>query len=302
MADSRELLIWLRATAEPTRLRLLALCADRELSVSDLAAVLGQSEPRVSRHLRILTEAGLIERVRQGQWVHFRPARDTPAAGFLRGLLGQLDRMDPALVRDRERAQTPGAGAAASPASSRLGRELRAVVEADPVARPASVLLVGVEHPELLAAIAAFGAECAAIAHSRRAAQAARAMLEREGLACRVLLAAGPDALGPRDRERLGRTFDLVLLDHLAAAPDALPALLAAGRRVLSGTGRLWLFEPYEALESAHQRVVEHPIARLRRRLAEAGFSCERIRPIEAGRHVLAVRAVPSAASLGRTG
>ena len=81
MADSRELLIWLRATAEPTRLRLLALCADRELSVSDLAAVLGQSEPRVSRHLRILTEAGLIERVRQGQWVHFRPARDTPAAG-----------------------------------------------------------------------------------------------------------------------------------------------------------------------------------------------------------------------------
>ena len=303
MAESRELLTWLRATAEPTRLRLLALCADRELSVSDLAAVLGQSEPRVSRHLRILTEAGLIERVRQGQWVHYHPTRDTPAAGFLRGLLGQLDRMDPALIRDRERAQTPGASAAASPASSRLGRELRAVVEADPVTRPASVLLVGVEHPELLAAIAAFGAECTAVAHSRRAAQAARAMLQREGLACRVLLAAGPDALGPRDLDRLGRTFDLVLLDHLAAPRDALPALLAAGRRVLSGTGRLWLFEPYEALESTHQRVVEHPIARLRRRLAEAGFSCERIRPIEAGgRHVLAVRAAPSAASLSRTG
>jgi ArsR family transcriptional regulator len=303
VAESKELLTWLRATAEPTRLRLLALCAGRELSVSDLAAVLGQSEPRVSRHLRILTEAGLIERVRQGQWVHYRPAQDTPAAGFLRGLLGQLDRADPTLVRDRERALAPGAAALASPACSRLGRELCAVVEADPVPRPASVLLVGVEHPELFAAIAAFGGECAAIAHSRRAAQAARAVLEREGLACRVLLAAGPDALGPRDLDRLGRTaFDLVVLDHLAAAQDALPALLAAVRRVLPDTGGLWLFEPYEALDSARQRVVEHPIARLRRRLAEAGFSCERIRPIEAGRHVLAVRAAPSAAPLSRTG
>ena len=61
---------WLRATGEPTRLRLLALCGHGSLSVSDLADAIGQSEPRVSRHLRILTEAGLIERERQGQWVH----------------------------------------------------------------------------------------------------------------------------------------------------------------------------------------------------------------------------------------
>ena len=323
MAEFQELLIWLRATAEPTRLRLLALCAERELSVSDLALVLGQSEPRVSRHLRILTEADLVERVRQGQWVHYRPARNTAAAGFVRGLLGQLDRTDPALVRDLKRVQAPGAGSTASPAASRLGRELRGVVEADPAARCGSVLLVGVEHPELLAAIAAFGADCAAVAHSRRAAQAARAVLEREGLACRVLLAAGPEALGLRDLDRLGRTFEFVLLDHLAAAQGELPALLRAGRRALSDSGRLWLFEPYEALDSPGQRgvdsspielglhrvrremgslVVEHPIARLRRRLAEAGFNCERIQPIEAGRHVLAARAAPAPQSLSRAG
>ena len=53
---------WLRAAGEPTRLRLLALIAQGELSVSDLAAAIGQSEARVSRHLRILAEAGLIER------------------------------------------------------------------------------------------------------------------------------------------------------------------------------------------------------------------------------------------------
>ena len=295
MADSQALLIWLRATAEATRLRLLALCAQRELSVSDLAEVLGQSEPRVSRHLRILTEAGLVERVRQGQWVHYRCAQGTPAATFLQGLLSQLDRADPTLVRDRERAQAPGAGAA-SPTASRLGRELRAVVEAEPMAQAASALLVGAEHPELLTAVAALGGECAVIAHTRRAAQAIRADAQRQGLACRVLLATRPGELVQRDLDRLGRTFDVVLLDHLATPQSALPALLAAARRALGASGQLWLFEPYDAQESSQQRVVEHPIARLRRWLAEAGFSCERIRPIEAGRHVLAVRAAPAAA------
>lgn len=302
MADSPELLAWLRAIAEPTRLRLVTLCAERELSVSDLALVLGQSEPRVSRHLRILTAAGLVERVRQGQWVHYRPAQGTQAAEFLRGVLTRLDRSDPVRVRDRERAQAPGAGPAAFPSTSRLGRELRSVVEADPSPRPASVLLVGVEHPELLAAVAASGGACAAVAHSRRAAQAAKAVLEREALTCRVLLAAGSDALGERDLQRLGRTFQLVLLDHLTTERSALPTLLAAGRRALSDAGRLWLFEPYDALDGPRQRVIEHPIARMRRCLAEAGFSCERILPIEAGRPVLAVRAAPAAGSLSRAG
>ncbi len=294
MAGSQALLTWLRATAEATRLRLLALCAHKELSVSDLAEVLGQSEPRVSRHLRILTEAGLVERVRQGQWVHYRCARGTPAATFLQGLLSQLDRADPTLVRDRERAQTPAA--AALPAASRLGRELRAVIEAEPMAEAPSALLVGAEHPELLTAVAALGGECAVIAHTRRAAQAIRASAERQGFACRVLLATRPGELLQRDLDRLDRTFDVVLLDHLAAPRSALPALLAAARRALGARGQLWLFEPYDAPESAQQRVVEHPIARLRRWLAEAGFSCERIRPIEAGQHVLAVRAAPAAA------
>ncbi|MGH8322266.1 MAG: ArsR/SmtB family transcription factor, partial [Steroidobacteraceae bacterium] len=68
--DSATALGWLRAAGEDSRLRLLALCARQELSVSDLAEALRQSEPRVSRHLRILCEAGLLERLRQGQWVH----------------------------------------------------------------------------------------------------------------------------------------------------------------------------------------------------------------------------------------
>lgn len=285
------LLARLRASAEPTRLRLLVLCAERELSVSDLAEVLGQSEPRVSRHLRILTEAGLLERVRQGQWVHYRLARATPAANFALGLLGQLDRSDPSLAQDLQRARAPRAASGTGPAVSRLGRELRAVVQAELTPRPASVLLVGLEHPELLASVARLGVPCTAIAYSRRSAQAARAMLERAQLAGRIVLATAEPTSG-RDLERLRGPFEAVLIDYLALAGTVAPALLAAARAVLAPEGRLWLFERYQS--AAGERIVEHPIARLRRRLADAALECQRIRPIEAdGQHVLAVSAVP---------
>lgn len=292
------LVTWLRAAGEPTRLRLLALCAARDLSVSDIAQIMGQSEPRVSRHLKILGEAGLIERLRHGQWVHYALAREGPAAGFVQGLLGQLDRSDPTLARDRARAHDqqvaglhPGA-----PAASRLGRELRGFVESAEAVPPAgSVLLVGADHPELIETAGGMGGECAVLAFSRRSSQIARATAERAGLRCRVLLAAGGDALGPRDLARLGRTFDAVLLDRLDTPDEALGALLASGRRALSPQGRLLLFERYDSLESSRGRVVEHPLARLRRLLGEAGLTCERMSPIEAdGQHVLAAVAVLS--------
>ncbi len=294
------LVTWLRAAGEPTRLRLLALCAVRELSVSDIAQVVGQSEPRVSRHLKILGEARLIERLRQGQWVHYGLARSGPEAGFVQGLLGQLDRADPLLVRDRERAQTSqGDGLrAGAPVASRLGRELRGFVEsAEAVAPSGTVLLVGADHPELIETAADMGAECTVLAHSRRSSQLARAMAERQGLRCRVLLASGGEALGSRDLGRLGRTFDAVLLDRLGTPDEALGGLLAAGRRALSPGGHLLIFERYDALESFRERVVEHPLARLRRLLGEAGLTCERLGPIEAdGQHVLAAVAAPSVA------
>jgi DNA-binding transcriptional ArsR family regulator len=293
------LLSWLRAAGEPTRLRLLALCAARELSVSDLAQVLKQSEPRVSRHLKILSAAGLIERLRQGQWVHYGLTGTEPAAGFVQGLLGQLDRAEPTLSRDRERAQAlQGEGLReGAPAASRLGRELRGFVESvEPAASAGAVLLVGADHPELIETAATLGAECTVLAHSRRSSQAARAAAERGGLRCRVLLGAGGNALGARDLERLGETFAVVLLDRLGAPDEALGTALAAGRRALSPGGRLLLFERYDSLESSRERVVEHPLARLRRLLADAGLTCGRMSPLEAdGQHVLAAAAVLSA-------
>jgi ubiquinone/menaquinone biosynthesis C-methylase UbiE/DNA-binding transcriptional ArsR family regulator len=85
-----EVLAALRAVAEPTRLRLLAVCARGELTVSDLVQVLGQSQPRVSRHLKLLCEAGLLDRFREGNWVFYRLAR-TPLARLLAGLVPEND-------------------------------------------------------------------------------------------------------------------------------------------------------------------------------------------------------------------
>ena len=69
-----QLLLGLKAAAEGTRLRILSLCAHVELTVSDLVRVLGQSQPRVSRHLKLLVEAGLLERHREGNWAWYRLA------------------------------------------------------------------------------------------------------------------------------------------------------------------------------------------------------------------------------------
>ena len=66
----------LKAVAEPTRLRVLVLLAQGELNVKDLTRVLGQSQPRISRHLKLLAEAGLVERAPEGSWVYFRLAED----------------------------------------------------------------------------------------------------------------------------------------------------------------------------------------------------------------------------------
>lgn len=95
------LLAQLRATAEPTRLRLLALCARGAFCVSELCAILGQSQPRLSRHLKLLVEAGLLERLPEGANVYFQLA---PEAGLIRQVLARLPEEEPVVAADRRAA------------------------------------------------------------------------------------------------------------------------------------------------------------------------------------------------------
>jgi len=93
----------LREAGEPTRLRILALLAREELAVLELCRVLGQSQPRVSRHLKLLAEAGLVERFPDGAWVFYRLTEDGEGPDLVRDMLARLNTADPALARDFER-------------------------------------------------------------------------------------------------------------------------------------------------------------------------------------------------------
>src|SRR5580698_9012116 len=104
----------LKSAGESTRLRILALLAEAELTVSDLTEILRQSQPRLSRHLRLLAEAGLVERFREGSWAFFRLGERGGGADIARALIGRLDPEDPIIARDRERLAAVRASRAAA--------------------------------------------------------------------------------------------------------------------------------------------------------------------------------------------
>lgn len=101
-----DLLRGLRAAAEPTRLRLLAVCAHSELSVTELTQILAQSQPRVSRHLKLLVEADLLDRFREGTNAFYRLAANGPMADLARVLVDSIPDADNTLALDLARLDT----------------------------------------------------------------------------------------------------------------------------------------------------------------------------------------------------
>ncbi|MFZ2103306.1 MAG: metalloregulator ArsR/SmtB family transcription factor [Oricola sp.] len=93
----------LKTIAEPTRLRILKLLADGDLTVSELTGILGQSQPRVSRHLKLMLESRLIKRQQEGSWALFRLSRDAASDFLVQELLKRIDNSDETIRRDAER-------------------------------------------------------------------------------------------------------------------------------------------------------------------------------------------------------
>mgnify|MGYP002735244045 FL=1 len=93
----------IRALDDPTRLRILRLLASMELAVGEVAQVLGQSQPRVSRHIKILCDSGLAERRKEGAWVFLRSSisenSDSPLAAAIARLLAVAEQEDTAFGR-----------------------------------------------------------------------------------------------------------------------------------------------------------------------------------------------------------
>ncbi len=95
-----ELVGSLRAIAEPTRMRLIALLGREELTVTEVCRVIGQSQPRTSRHLRLLVDAGVLERAPEGAFVYYRLAEDSPEAEMAHGVASLAPPDDVTLAAD----------------------------------------------------------------------------------------------------------------------------------------------------------------------------------------------------------
>jgi len=106
LSDLNSLILELKAAGEVTRLRLLALLSAGELSVKDLTEILDQSQPRISRHLKLLVDAGLVTRHAEGAWAYFGISNYGDEYELVHSLLARVDGNDQQLCADRARLET----------------------------------------------------------------------------------------------------------------------------------------------------------------------------------------------------
>lgn len=272
MSDLEQMLTALRAVAEPTRLRLLALGAQGELSVSELTRILGQSQPRVSRHLKLMVDAGLLERFREGSWVFYRLATGGPGRALAARIEALLPADDPQLALDRRRLEDIRAARAESAiayfsANAARWDSIRSLhvddVEVERVLLahlgdppPERVLDVGTGTARMLELFGPLADEAVGVDGSRDMLRVARTNLERAGLGnCRVRhgdiyhLPVGPDR------------FDLVLFHQVLHYAEDPAAALREAARVVTPGGRLTVidFAPHELeslrTEHSHRRL-----------------------------------------------
>jgi ubiquinone/menaquinone biosynthesis C-methylase UbiE/DNA-binding transcriptional ArsR family regulator len=267
-----ELSAMLKAAGEETRLRLLALLAEAELTVTELTEILRQSQPRISRHLRLLAESGLVVRFREGSWAFFRLAEHGDNAELARLLAAQLDPDDPVVTRDRERlAEVRAARATAAQAYFRAHaaewdriRRLHAAdaaVEAEIAAALAdrpfrSLLDLGTGTGRMLELLGPGLERGLGIDLSLDMLAMARARLDRAGLRqCSVRQGDIYNLALPRD------SFDVVIVHQVLHYLDDGARALREAARVLRPQGRLLVidFAPHELEflreEHAHRRL-----------------------------------------------
>lgn len=193
-----QLLVGLRAAAETTRIRILFVLSHGEFNVSELTQILGQSQPRVSRHLKLMTEAGLLARHKEGNWVLFRLREEDLGGALARAIVDLLPGADAMLTRDLARledirAQRAEAAARYFRNNAAQWEKLRALHVRDEDVQAAMLRLAGQEpirlHVDLgtgtgsvLRTFAHLAKQAIGIDASREMLAIARANLEREGL------------------------------------------------------------------------------------------------------------------------
>lgn len=278
----------LRAAAEPTRLRLLALLAQAELTVGEICEIVAQSQPRVSRHLKVLCDAGLLDRFREQHWVYYR----APAAGGTREvvhrLLAFVREDDEVLRRDRRRMQRVIAERARDaanqlPDASRTAgsEELDSIVLNELGPEPVGALLdVGTGAGHLLGLLGSRASRAIGIDISSDALRVARTKVHGAGLSHCELQRGDM-----YDLPFAAELFDTATADRVLASADRPVRVLQELSRVLKPRGRAVVIEDFEALGSIGK---SNPITLLRGWLGSAGLECVRVHPVDtASGHLL---------------
>ncbi len=282
----------LKAVAEPTRLRLVLLLREQDLTVSDLTSILRQSQPRVSRHLKLLVEAGVVSRTQEGAWAYFRLGDDPLVAALAQTLHGALETADGTALRDREALEAirearaeRAAGYFARNAEhwDRIRslhapeREIEAALLGVAGEEPfESFLDVGTGTGRLLELLAPHCERALGIDASREMLGIARAKLDAAGLRNATVRQADVYRL-PVPR----RSFDLVALHHVLHYLQDPAAAIREAAGALSPGGRLVLvdFAPHDLeflrAEHAHLRLGFSPEV-LSGYLAGAGLELRR--------------------------
>lgn len=266
------LLSALRAAGEPTRLRLLALSAQAELSVTELTQILGQSQPRVSRHLKLLCDAGLLERMREGTSAFYRIAQGGASAELAQTLVRLIPADDASLAGDLTRLDGIRRARAATASeyfrtnAARWG-EIRSLYVPEREVEAALLRLVGggeIRHlldvgtgtGRILEVFASSVGRATGIDLSREMLAAARSNLERAGLGnCGIRHADMYSLPFPES------AMDAVLFHQVLHFAEDPAAAVAEGARVLGPAGRLVVvdFAPHEVetlrTDHAHRRL-----------------------------------------------
>jgi ArsR family transcriptional regulator len=271
----------LKSAAEPTRLRLLALLSHGELQVGEICRILGQSQPRVSRHLRLLAEAGFLERFREQQCVYYRTPVFNERLVWLRQLLAEVDRNEPVLQRDRARlAQVGGvrariAGRKLNEASAMAAQLTEAVLDEFGPVGVGELLDIGTGSGQLLQAIARRARRAVGIDISAPALQVARARLHGAGLSHCEFRRGDMYELPYADA-----SFDAITMDRVLAAALRPAAAIREAARALRPGGRLIVVEQSEQFDTS---TASSPLRQLRQWFKDAGLNTETLRPLLCG-------------------
>lgn len=275
----------LRALAEPTRCRLLALLVQAELTVGEIAEVLGQSQPRISRHLKILSDVAALERVREEQRIYYRLTPGQRSAELATFILGQIRQDDGLLQTDcrqlakvlekRIRAASADWEDVRRAAESTYSdaRLVRAVLK-EVGAGLGELLDVGTGSGSMMRVLGGEARRAVGLDMSTQALRVARARVHGAGLNHCEFRRGDMYAL-----PFSAASFDNVSFDHVLSTADRPGVALREAARVLKRGGRVIIVDDRERLE----QTADKPQAVLKHWLEQAGMQCHTLKDLRSG-------------------